>query len=53
MNERTRATIYRVLTGLVPVLAAYGMIEDSKVGVIVAALGAVFGTGLASMNTSR
>ena len=52
MNEHTRAYIYRVLLAVVPILTAYGVVEESKTAVIVGLIGAVFGNGLAVVNTS-
>lgn len=52
MSERTRAYIYRVLLAAVPLLQAYGIVEENKVPLIVGLIAAVLGTGLAVANTS-
>lgn len=52
MNERTRAYLYRVLLAAIPLLQAYGIVEDEQVPLIVGLVGAVLATGLATLNTS-
>jgi hypothetical protein len=52
MNERTRAYIYRVLLAAIPLLQAYGIVNESDVPLIIALVGAVLATGLATVNTS-
>lgn len=52
MSETTRAWIYRVLTAVVPILIAYGVIDEQVAPLWVALGGAVLGTGLAAVNTS-
>lgn len=52
MNERTRAYIYRVLLAAIPLLQAYGIVQESDVPLIIALAGAVLATGLASLNTT-
>lgn len=51
-NEATRAWIYRVVTALIPVLTAYGLIDNEKVPVLLALVAAVLSTGMAAVNTS-
>lgn len=56
MNERTRATIYRVIVAAVPLATAYGLVDDSTAGKWVMFAGALLGTGsagLAAKHTSR
>lgn len=52
MSEQTRAWIYRVLTAVVPILIAYGVLDEQAAPLWVALGGAVLGTGLAAVNTS-
>jgi hypothetical protein len=52
MNEKTRAYIYRVVTAIMPLVVAYGLLEEDKTPLIVAAVGAILGNGLAAINTS-
>jgi hypothetical protein len=51
-NEHTRAYIYRVLTALVPLVTAYGIIDQRTAALWLGVIGALLGIGLASMNTS-
>jgi hypothetical protein len=51
-NEQTRAWIYRVLTAAVPLVAAYGVIDQRTAALWVSLAGAILGTGLAAYNTS-
>jgi len=51
-NEATRAWIYRILVAAVPVLIAYGVLDEVTAAVWVAAAAAVLGIGLAVGNTS-
>ena len=52
LSEPTRAWLYRISTALIPLLAAYAIIDESAVAGWVALAAAVFNTGLASANTS-
>lgn len=55
MNEKTRAWIYRIAIAAVPLLVAYGLIQDSDAAMWLGVIGAVLGTGtnvLAAANTS-
>ena len=55
MPEHVRAYIYRVLTALVPLLVAYGVVTEGTVGLWLQLAGAVLavgGTGLAAAHTS-
>lgn len=52
MDEATRAWIYRVLTAVVPILIAYGVLDEQVAPLWVALGAAVLGTGLAAANTS-
>jgi len=51
-SEAVRAWIYRVLTAVVPLLIAYGVVDDRTSVLWLALAGAALGTGLASLNTS-
>jgi hypothetical protein len=51
-DEVTRAWIYRVLTAAVPLVTAYGIIDQRTAALWVGVIGALLGIGLASMNTS-
>jgi hypothetical protein len=53
MSESTRALIYRVLVVLIPLLVAFGLVTDETAAALVAAVGGLFGAGLAAKNTSR
>lgn len=52
MNEPTRAWIYRVLVAAVPVLIAYGVLDEATAAVWIGLAAAVLGVGLAAVNTS-
>lgn len=52
MNERTRAYLYRVLLAVVPLVQAYGILDESTAALVVSLIGAVLGVGLATLNTS-
>jgi len=51
-DEATRAYIYRVLTALVPIAIAYGVVDSQQVAVWLGLISALLGFGLASVNTS-
>ena len=51
-DEVTRAWIYRVLTAAVPLVTAYGIIDQRTAALWLGVIGALLGIGLASMNTS-
>jgi hypothetical protein len=51
-DEVTRAWIYRVLTAAVPLITAYGIIDERTAALWLGVIGALLGIGLASMNTS-
>jgi hypothetical protein len=51
-DEATRAYIYRVLTAAVPLVTAYGIIDQRTAALWLGVIGALLGIGLASMNTS-
>ena len=51
-DEATRAWIYRVLTAAVPLVAAYGFIDQRTAALWVSLAGAILGTSLAAYNTS-
>lgn len=51
-DEATRAWIYRVLTAAVPLIAAYGFIDQRTAALWVSLAGAILGTSLAAYNTS-
>ncbi len=52
MSEPTRAWIYRVLTAAVPLLIAYGAIEEATAPLWIGLAGSLLGFGLATANTS-
>ncbi len=52
MNESTRAWIYRVLLAAIPIAIAYGVINEQDASLWIGLVGAVLGTGLATINTS-
>ncbi len=55
MDEKTRAWLYRIGVAAVPLLSAYGVLEESRTALWLGLLGAVLGGGvslLASANTS-
>lgn len=52
MTESTRAYLYRVSLAVLAIVAAYGYIEESKVALFVALIGALLPVGLAAANTS-
>lgn len=52
MDERTRAWIYRVLTAAVPLVIAYGIVDEQTAALWLGLVGAMLGTGLAAVNTS-
>ena len=51
-DEVTRAYIYRVLTAAVPLVTAYGIIDQRTAALWVSLAGAILGTSLAAYNTS-
>jgi hypothetical protein len=51
-DEATRAWIYRVVTALLPLLTAYGVVADETVPLILALVAAVLSTGMAARNTT-
>ena len=51
-DEQTRAWIYRVLTAAVPLAIAYGIVDGRTAALVLGLVGAILGTGLASLNTS-
>lgn len=51
-KERTRAYLYRVAGRAGGVAAAYGLVQESKLVVILALVGAVLGNELAARNTT-
>jgi hypothetical protein len=51
-DEQTRAWIYRVLTAAVPLVAAYGIIDERTAALWVSLAAAILGTSLAAYNTS-
>lgn len=55
MSQKTRAWIYRVSIAAIPLLAGYGVIEDSKAALWLGLIGAALGFGtsvMASAHTS-
>lgn len=52
MSETTRAYIYRVLTALSVVAAAYGWLSEAEIVLWLGVASAVLGNGLAAVNTS-
>jgi len=51
-SEPTRAWLYRISTAVIPLLAVYGILEESAVAGWIALAAAVFNTGMASVNTT-
>jgi hypothetical protein len=51
-SEQTRAWLYRILTAAVPLLIAYGAVEEQTATLWLALGGATLGLGLATANTS-
>lgn len=51
-TEATRAWIYRVLVAAIPVLIAYGIVDQATAAVWIGLAAAVLGVGLAAVNTS-
>lgn len=51
-SEAVRAWIYRVLTAAVPIVTAYGIVNEQQASLWLGLAGAVLGTGLAALNTS-
>ena len=52
LTEPTRAWLYRVSLAVIPLLAVYGIIDESAVAGWAALAVAMFNTGLATVNTS-
>lgn len=52
LNESTRAWIYRVSLAVIPLLIAFGVVQNEDAALWVALAGAVLNTGLATANTS-
>lgn len=52
MNESTRAWVYRGLLALVALAVVYGLVTDEQAAAWVAAVSAVLGNGLATLNTT-
>lgn len=52
MKESTRAYLYRIVTVVIPILTAYGVVSEEKAPLFVALAAAVFSTALAAKNTS-
>jgi hypothetical protein len=52
MDEATRAWIYRIVTALIPIATAYGVVAESEAPLFVGLAAAILGTGLAAANTS-
>lgn len=50
--QRVRAWVYRVATAAMPLLIAYGVIDDQKAALWLGAAAAVLVPGLAAANTS-
>lgn len=51
-TERYRAYYYRLVTAVLPVLVAYGILAEETVPVWIGLFAALFGTSLATVNTS-
>jgi len=51
MDESTRAWIYRIVTALIPLATAYGVVAEQDAPLFVALAAAVLSTGLAARNT--
>jgi hypothetical protein len=51
-SEPTRAWLYRISTAALPLLVAYGVVQDTVAPLWLAAAGAALNTGLAAANTT-
>lgn len=51
--EWVRAWVYRVATAVMPLLIAYGIVDDQKAAMWIGVATAVLVPGLAAANTSR
>lgn len=51
LTPARRAWLYRLLTVVVPVLIAYGVVDGAQAALWVALAGAVLGTGTAALHT--
>lgn len=51
-NQRTRAWLYRVLLAVVPLLLAYGVLDERTLALWLGLGGAVLGIGTAAYNTT-
>lgn len=49
MSESTRAWLYRVASAVVPLLVAYGVVADSTAALWLGLVGALLGTGAATL----
>jgi len=52
LSEQARGYIYRIEVAVVPLLIAHGIVNESTAALWVSLVGAVFGLGLAALNTS-
>lgn len=52
MSESTRAYIYRVSLAVLPLLTAYGIVQESDVPLYIGLVAAILNVGLAVRNTS-
>lgn len=52
LKESTRAWVYRVSLAVIPLLIAFGVVQNEDAALWVALAGAVLNTGLATANTS-
>lgn len=51
LNAARRAWLYRVVVAVVSLVGAYGVVDGSRAGVLVALVAAVLGTGTAAAHT--
>ncbi len=52
-SQHTRAWIYRVATAAMPLLIAYGVVQDKDAALWLGVISAVLVPGLAAVNTPR
>jgi len=53
LTEERRAVIYRVLLAVAAAAVVYGFIDDQQASAWIGIITAIFGNGLATLNTSR
>lgn len=51
LTKKRRAWLYRVLTAVLPILIAYGVLDGQEAALWLALAGSVLGTGMAALHT--